>query len=43
MGLVNHPLQTTPTLSGTWCGAPRLDEVVAEEPLEIRVNGAPSA
>lgn len=39
---MNHPLQTTPTVEWN-AGAERrvLDEVAAEEPLEIRVNGAP--
>jgi FdhD protein len=39
---MNHPLQTTPIVewnAGNECR--RLDEVVAEEPLEIRVDGAP--
>lgn len=39
---MNHPLQTTPIVewnAGEECR--RLDEVVAEEPLEIRLNGAP--
>ena len=39
---MKHPLQTTPIVEWN-AGAPvrRLDEVVAEEPLEVRVNGAP--
>jgi FdhD protein len=39
---MNHPLQTTPIVewnAGAECR--RLDEVVAEEPLEIRLNGTP--
>src|SRR5438128_288428 len=40
--VMKHPLQTTPIVEWN-AGAPvrRLDEVVAEEPLEVRVNGAP--
>ena len=39
---MNHPLQTTPIVEWN-AGAERrrLDEVVAEEPLEIRLNGVP--
>jgi len=39
---MNHPLQTTPIVE--WNAGEelrRLDEVVAEEPLEIRLNSAP--
>ena len=39
---MNHPPKTTPTVEWN-AGAERrrLDEVVAEEPLEIRLDGAP--
>ena len=39
---MNHPLQTTPIVEWN-AGAQRrrLDEVVAEEPLEICLNGTP--
>src|SRR5207247_8722890 len=39
--VMKHPLQTTPIVEWN-AAAPvrRLDEVVAEEPLEVRVNGA---